>query len=77
MKKRILALLCLLLILLLAGCAKVNEDNSFQTMTTGDTNAVQQVVEATQNPVAPKATQAPAENTAQPTGDPNATGFNG
>lgn len=73
-KRWSLALLCLVLALSLAGCAKVNGDNSFQGAAPGglDTQPVQ-----TQAQTQPDGTQAPAAPTPEPTSDPNAGGYNG
>lgn len=77
MKKWMLALLCLILTLTLAGCATVNSDNSFQNASTGEVSALPQTAETAPQGEQPAATQAPADTTAQPTGDPNAVGYNG
>ena len=72
MKKTMLALLCVALALLLAGCATVNGNNSFQSTAPDGLNAAQQT-EAGQPT---DAAQEPAPETS-PTSDPNAAGYNG
>ena len=76
MKKRMIALLCLLLALSLTGCATVTSDNSFQDKAPGEVSDLPPVVQnvAENQPVDAQATQEP---TAAPTSDPNAAGFNG
>ena len=72
MKKTILVLLCLAALLMLAGCATVNSDNSFQNAAPGEVSSQPQVV--VNQPV-----DAPVQDTPEvaPTSDPNAAGFNG
>ena len=70
-KKLALVALCLILALTLAGCASVNSANSFQGQTSDQvvvTNTQQQP--DTQQQVAPGPS-------AEPTQDPNSSGFNG
>ena len=70
MKKTLLGLLCLLLILTLAGCTAVNKDNSFQNQAGGEI--------VTQNTTDTTDTQTVEDGaTAAPTQDPNGTGYNG
>ena len=71
MKKTLLGLLCLLLILTLAGCATINQDNSFQSQAGGE--IVTQTSTETQTETQPVDDGA----TAAPTQDPNGTGYNG
>lgn len=70
MKKTLLGLLCLLLILTLAGCTAINQDNSFQNQADGEI--------VTQNTTDATDVQTTEDGaTAAPTQDPNGTGFNG
>ena len=76
-KKITLVLLLLTLVLSLAGCAKVNGDNSFQNGAVGGVTVTQNG-QATQGDQTQQANpQQNAEPTATPTQDPNAPGFNG
>lgn len=73
MKKCALALVCLLLVTLMTGCAAVNGDNSFQERAPGEVSNLPPAAVTQPEAVAP----AQAEPTATPTNDPNASGFNG
>lgn len=67
MKKTWLVLLCLLLILTLAGCTAINQNNSFQNQAAGEI-----VTQTTTD-----AQTVDDGATAAPTQDPNGTGYNG
>lgn len=72
MKKTMLVLLCLATALMLASCATVNSDNSFQNAASGEVSSQPQVVVNQPSDAAVQTTPEVA-----PTSDPNAAGYNG
>jgi len=71
MKKLALVVLCLILTLTLAGCTAVNSANSFQGQ------ASDQVIGTETQPQTETQQQVAPGPTAEPTQDPNSSGFNG
>jgi len=77
MKKTLLALLCLLIALSLAGCATINSENSFQSQAPNAAVVTQEAAQTavpqqqpTNSDVSVETTEAPAQETAAP-------GYNG
>ena len=81
MKKIALTALCLGLLMMLAGCATVNSENSFQSQAPAEVATSTAVPEATQAPQQPQnqPADAPAASqpAAEPTQSPASGGFNG
>ncbi len=75
MKKAALALICIALVLMLAGCTVVNSDNSFQQQAPESVGTTQQA-QTTEAQVTPEQ-QTVVEPTSTPTPDPQAPGYNG
>ncbi len=75
MKKATLALICIALTLLLAGCTAVNSDNSFQQQAPESVGTTQQA-QTTEAQATPEQ-QTIAEPTSTPTPDPEVPGYNG
>ena len=71
MKRTLLALMCLTIALMLAGCTAVNGDNSFQNAAPNGVGTQQTTSEQPADGTAQDATDA------APTNDPNAAGYNG
>jgi len=75
MKKFTLALILLILVFSLAGCAAVNSENSFQNQAPGEVAVTQGAQDAQgQQAGTQQATSAPTD---APTQDPNTAGYNG
>lgn len=77
MKKTLLALLCLLMALSLAGCATVNSENSFQSQAPDTAVATQEAAQTDAPQQQTVNSDIPVENTDAPVQETAVPGYNG